>query len=120
MADDLSIKLSDFSGSATDDLEHLVEEEDRYRLPPWTRRSFKTDIFALGCLIFEISSGRRPYDEIEDHRHKEIEELYAAQIFPPTDGPKYQAVIQKCWTCQYSSVDQVALDIVCIRRSGQK
>ena len=101
VADDLSIKLCDFSGSAIRDLEPFVEEEDRYRMSPYSPRSFRTDIFALGCLIFEISTGLRPYDEIDDRDYKEIERLYAAQVFPLTDGLKYHTVIRKCWTSQY-------------------
>ncbi|KAL4934734.1 kinase-like domain-containing protein [Aspergillus oleicola] len=60
VADDLSIKLCDFAGSAIGDLPPLVEEEDRYRISPLSPRNFKTDLFALGCLVYEISTGIRP------------------------------------------------------------
>lgn len=111
VADDLSIKLCDFSGSKIGDLEPFVEEEDRYRVSPWTARSTMTDIFALGCLIFEISTGLRPYNEIDDEHYEEIERRYAAQEFPCLDGLRYQNIIYKCWTSQYASVDQIVQDI---------
>lgn len=65
---DLSIKLCDFFGSAigVGGQDTLVSEEDRYRIAPDSPRSTATDIFALGCLIFKITTGLRPYDEIGD------------------------------------------------------
>ncbi|RAH73521.1 kinase-like protein [Aspergillus aculeatinus CBS 121060] len=103
VADDLSIKLCDFAGSAIRGLRPLVEEEDRYRIAPLTPRTCKTDLFALGCLVYEISTGTRPYEEIEDT--KEVEKLDDAQEFPDIDGLKYQSIIYKCWTCQYTDVN---------------
>lgn len=87
-AEDLSIKLCDFAGSVIGDLQPLVEEEDRYRLLPWSPRTFKTDIFTLGCLIYEI-------DDVE-----EIGRRYAAQDFPALDRLRYREVIYKRWTSQ--------------------
>ena len=55
---DLSLKPCDFAGSVIGNLEPLVEEEDRYIFSPWSPRGLpKTDLFALGCLIYEISTG---------------------------------------------------------------
>lgn len=117
VADDLSIKLCDFAGSAIGDLQPLVEEEDRYRISPWSPRTFKTDLFALGCLIYEISTGIRPYDEIEDT--EEVGKLYNAQIFPKLDGLKYEKIIYKCWTSQYISVDVLRGDYNhCIKQAN--
>ena len=119
VADDLSIKLCDFSGSKIGDLEPFVEEEDRYRMSPWTARSKMTDIFALGCLIYEISTGLRPYHEIDDEHYEEIERRYAAQEFPCLDGIRYQDIIYKCWTSQYAGVDQIVQDISSCIEGGE-
>lgn len=108
VADDLSIKLCDFAGSVIGDMEALVEEEDRYRLALWSPRSFNTDLFALGCLIYELSSGTRPYDEIEDV--KEVARLYAKQIFPNIDGFRYQDLIYKSWISAYTTVGMLRED----------
>ncbi|RHZ73336.1 hypothetical protein CDV55_107626 [Aspergillus turcosus] len=117
VADDLSIKLCDFAGSAIGDLQPLVEEEDRYRISPWSPRTFKTDLFALGCLIYEISTGMRPYNEIEDT--EEVGKLYNAQVFPKLDGLKYEKIIYKCWTSQYTSVDVLRGDYNhCIKQAN--
>ncbi|EEP81112.1 predicted protein [Uncinocarpus reesii 1704] len=108
VADDLSIKLCDFAGSAMGDLQPLVEEEDRYRMAPLSPRNFKTDLFALGCLIYEISTGSRPYDKIDDT--EEVEKLYKARMFPKLDDVKYRNIIYKCWTCQYEGVETLWSD----------
>ncbi|GIK07672.1 hypothetical protein Aspvir_003338 [Aspergillus viridinutans] len=108
VAEDLSIKLCDFAGSVIGDLKPLVEEEDRYRISPWSPRTFKTDLFALGCLIYEISTGVRPYNEIDDL--EEIERLYSANVFPNLEGLRYRDVINKCWTSQYASAGMLQDD----------
>lgn len=93
VADDLSIKLCDFAESVIGDLRPLVEEEDGYRISPLSPRTLKTDLFALGCLIYEISTGSRPYDDIKDT--DEVKSLYNARIFLNADGLKYQSIIYK-------------------------
>jgi len=111
VAQDLSIQLCDFSGSAIGDLEALVQEEDRYRLFPWSPRSVQTDLFALGCLIFEISTGVRPYDDIDDQNYEEIGRRYTARSFPSLDGNPYRDATLKCWTLQYTSVDDLRSEL---------
>lgn len=111
VADDLTIKLCGFSGSAIGEEPALVEEEDRYRLSPDAPRSTTSDLFALGCLIFEIWTGLRPLEEIEDDDYEEIETRYAAGQFPCLDGLPYQDIILKCWTCQYVNAVQLKRDI---------
>ncbi|KAJ5479284.1 hypothetical protein N7530_004793 [Penicillium desertorum] len=75
---------------------------------PWSPRTFTTDLFALGCLIYELSSGARPYDEIEDVG--EVARLYAKQIFPNIDGFRYQDLIYKSWTSAYTTADMLRED----------
>jgi serine/threonine protein kinase len=89
-------------------MEAYVEEEDRYHLSPWSPRSFNTDLFALGCLIYELSSGTRPYDKVEDV--EEVARLYAKQTFPNIDGFRYQDLIYKSWTFAYTTVGMLRED----------
>ncbi|KAJ5561475.1 hypothetical protein N7461_000236 [Penicillium sp. DV-2018c] len=110
VAEDLSIKLCDFAGSVIGDLEQLVQEEDWYQISPWSPRNHNTDLFALGCLIYEISTGERPYNEIDDCDSEEIERRYAAQQFPKLDGLRYQNIIFKCWSAQYPTVAALRSD----------
>ncbi|KAJ5330566.1 hypothetical protein N7476_000349 [Penicillium atrosanguineum] len=111
VADDLSIKLCDFSGSAIGGETPLVQEEDRYRMDPDSPRSTTTDIFALGCLIFEIMTGSRPYNEINDENYQEIVRRYSIGHFPSLEGLPYQEIIHKCWACQYTDMDQLKRDL---------
>lgn len=116
VADDFSIKLCDFAGSSINGLEPLVEEESPYRILPWSPRTFQTDLFALGSFIYEVSTGVRPFAEIED---EEIERRYAVQDFPSLDGLKYHEVISRCWKSQYPCTDMLRSDILrCTQGSG--
>ncbi|KAI2793991.1 hypothetical protein POX_a00581 [Penicillium oxalicum] len=108
VADDLWIKLCGFAGSVIGDLQPLVEDEEWYRISPLSPRTSKTDLFALGCPIYEISTGSRPYDEIKDT--DEVKSLYSARIFPDADGPIHQSIIYKFWTSQYSEPSQLRRD----------
>ncbi|KAE8386916.1 kinase-like domain-containing protein [Aspergillus alliaceus] len=111
VADDLSIKLCDFAGSGIDNMPSIVTEEDRYRKSPDSPRTYQTDLFALGCLIFEIVVGSRPYEEIGDEDWEIIAENYDRGIFPKVEGLKYGDIIYKCWTSQYTEAHQLLLDI---------
>jgi hypothetical protein len=68
-------------------------------------------LFALGCLIFDISTGERPYDGIDDQNYEEIERRYTAQVFPSLDGIPYRDASFKCWTLQYTSVDDLRSEL---------
>ncbi|RAH42395.1 kinase-like protein, partial [Aspergillus brunneoviolaceus CBS 621.78] len=105
VADDLSLKLCGFAGSGIGDMPPLVTEEDRYRLSPESPRSTQTDLFALGCLIFEIVAGYRPYEEIGDDDWETIAQNYSRGIFPPVEGIRYGDIIHQCWTSRYAKAD---------------
>ncbi|KAE8356785.1 kinase-like protein, partial [Aspergillus coremiiformis] len=111
VADDLTLKLCDFGGSGFLDLSPISEEEDHYRIFPGTLRSFQTDVFALGCLMYEIAVGTKPYEEIDEDDWEQISSNYATGKFPCLDGLKYQRIIHKCWTLKYNDAQQVLLDI---------
>jgi serine/threonine protein kinase len=66
VADDLSIILSDFSRLRIRDEESLVRPETRYEKQGegLIKVSIATEIFAIGSLIYEIVTGKPPYDEI--------------------------------------------------------
>lgn len=61
--------------------------------------------------MYEITTGSRPYEEINDSDDEEIENRYSAGQFPRLDGLPYQEIIHKCWTCQYTNIDQLRLEV---------
>ncbi|KAG0155347.1 hypothetical protein PDIDSM_922 [Penicillium digitatum] len=87
VADDLSIRLCDFAGSRINDLDSLVEEETRYRLPSHFRTT-TTDIFALGSFIYEVSTGSLPFADIEDD--DQIERMFTERKFPNLEALEHR------------------------------
>jgi hypothetical protein len=63
-----------------------------------------TEIFAIGSLIYEITTGSRPYDDIEDD---EVMKRYSSKDFPSLLGIECGGIIYKCWTQSYGNVDDV-------------
>ncbi|KAH8731033.1 kinase-like domain-containing protein [Phaeosphaeriaceae sp. PMI808] len=111
--DDLSLVLCDFSGSAIGDQDALVGQETRYQKVAGVKPfciSIATEIFAVGSLIYEIMTDKRPYDEIEDE--DEVEELFGKGNFPSTTYIPLGNVIRKCWLDGFSTAAEVLEDIL--------
>lgn len=108
VTDDLSIVLSDFSGSKIGDEECFVRPETRYEKQGTIKISKTPDIFAIGSLIYEIVTERPPYDELEED---EVEKCFKRAEFPSTADVPLGAVIKGCWAAEYDTVRQV-LDAV--------
>lgn len=107
----MTTKLCDFGESGFRHLRPITEEEDHYRIFPGRPRSFQTDIFAPGYLVYEIAAGKKPYEDIGEHNWEMVSSNYAAGELPCLDGLKYRRIIPGCWTFQYNNVQQVLLDI---------
>ena len=109
-----SLLLCDFAGSALPGAEPLVSEETRYRKVQGIEddsfaTTITTELFAVGCLLFEIMTDKRPYDELSD---EEVERRYAAGLFPSTERvPVVGHVIRRCWAGAYQSATEVIADV---------
>jgi serine/threonine protein kinase len=110
VADDLSIILTDFSGSKIGDEESFVRPETRYEKQgeEIIRISRATDIVAIGSLIYEIVTGMPPYDKLDD---EDVEKLFKRAEFPSTADVYLGEIIRGCWIGDYETVKQV-LDAV--------
>ena len=106
VADDLSIVFSDFSGSKIGDEESLVRPETRYEKQgeEFIRISRATDVFAIGSLIYEIVTGKPPYDELEVD---DVERLFKRAEFPSTADVYLGGIIRGCWIGGFETVKQV-------------
>jgi len=112
-------KWIDFGGSAIDDHEALTSyDEYSYRPPehPHPAVSTGTDIFAFGCTVFEIETGRPPYyketrgmssDEVLSY----VEESYRERRYPPVQHLRFQSIIMGCWQGRYESMTHLREDI---------
>jgi serine/threonine protein kinase len=72
----------------------------------------KDDLFALGSVLYEISTGSRPHEDesypaLYDNK---IARFYAADIFPDLSGLKMAHIINKCWKAGYESASEVLVD----------
>ncbi|EFY90983.1 hypothetical protein MAC_02869 [Metarhizium acridum CQMa 102] len=103
------VKIIDFGGCSIDGSEALAGynwSNSRGSTCP----SFETDIFAFGCAVFEILTGKPPYYEFKDcqERHEIVRRLYAEQRFPAVEQLPLRELILGCWHGTLSSMEEVA------------
>ena len=67
-------------------------------------KTVKSDLFALGCTLYEIMQGKEPYAEVHDH---DVRKLYSQKLFPDVDGLCCGDVILDCWNCKFSSAAEI-------------
>jgi hypothetical protein len=87
---------------------NMVRPETRYEKLEGTEPvpiSVGTEVLAIGNLIFEISTGKRPYDDIGDD---EAESLFRRKVFPRTTDVYLGEVIEKCWFGCFESVAEIS------------
>jgi len=107
VSNDLSLLLCDFAGSKIGDKKNLVRPETCYEKFHASGRmpiSIETEIFAIGSLIYEISTGKKPYDEKTD---EEVESLFMRNVFPDTGDVLFGSIVKKCWYGEFESASEV-------------
>ena len=65
------------------------------------RNTVESDLFALGCALYEIMKGKKPYAEVHEH---DVLELYKQRLFPDV---YCGYVILDCWNCNFSSAAEI-------------
>lgn len=103
------LKLIDFGGASIDGGEHgSCYQWYNYR-PSTPEVSKQTDIFAFGCVIYEILTGRHPYHQFEasENRSHIVKQLYEENQFPDTTNLPLGHVMQGCWHRTFTSMDEV-------------
>ena len=111
------IKLIDFEGCSIDGGPADSCYEWFSYCPSIPRVSRRTDIFAFGCAIYEVLTGRPPYHELEksDEPYKQVEELYANQYFPDITNLPLCQLIQSCWYGDINSMSEVIQELDAFR-----
>jgi serine/threonine protein kinase len=113
-----SVKLADFAGSSIDGSPATVNYEVRSRLPGMLAPSKQSDIFALGCAIYEMATGVRPYEE---KAYKVVQQLYAKKTFPDTaDIEGLGGIIWNCWWQRFDNVGEIVRDLGALQRGTPK
>jgi len=103
-----NLKLCDFGGSSLDGSEPLVYAGTRAQCPWVDDSSIETELFAFGSLLYELSTGREPYD---DKPLSDIKSLFLSKQFPSVHHLVLGPVINKCWEGRYTNTGAVTGDI---------
>ena len=114
LSSSMNLKICDFGSSTMEGQEQIGMGETRYcRYRPLTevKACFLDDIFSLGCLMYEILTGKPPY---ADFGSESVGKRYQSHTFPSLDNivPHiYGDVIENCWNERYQSIQQVEEDL---------
>lgn len=112
------VKIGDFGGALLQghNFKNDQSYEGRYQLPLRGRDfddldMMKQELFALGVAIYEITTWRRPFDNLGEDSC-EVDIKYAREEFPllESDNP-VRDVIDGCWMEKFDTADQVVYNL---------
>ncbi|KAF5024500.1 hypothetical protein F66182_3440 [Fusarium sp. NRRL 66182] len=105
----LNALVGDFGGSSLDGEENSSWYEIGHCHPDAEDSTVTSEIFALGSTYFEMLSGQKPFEGLDD---ESIEDAIRRGEFPSLGSlPALQAPIAKCWHQEYESVDELLEDV---------
>ena len=116
------LKIIDFEGCSIDG----EEASSCYECFSYRRStplvSKQTDIFAYGCVMYEIMTGTPPYHELEksDDRVRLVELQYQENRFPDVRHLPLGEVMQSCWHGTLSSMSEVIQALEAASHSSPK
>lgn len=111
LGEDLNLRIIDFAGCSLQGRGPYILESGAFYLPADQREggerlacSTSSDVFALGSCVFQIATGRMPYEEFEV---EDVEDKFAKGEFPGLGGVLFAEVIRRCWVCEFESAEAV-------------
>lgn len=109
--ENLHLKWIDFAGSSLNGAERITFYSSRSVSPrcEGDTVTLDTEIFAFGCVLYEIETGHVPYPDLEYH---EVDERYKTNNFPSLAGSFLGAIIMKCWAGHYEDMAVALKDIL--------
>jgi serine/threonine protein kinase len=107
------LKIIDFEGCSMDGGEASSSYEWFSYRPSTPKISKQTDIFAYGCAVFEVLTGRTPYDKFEtsNHRTELVERLYQENRFPDVTNLPLSKLMRGCWYGTINSMEEVLKEL---------
>ncbi|KAF2866548.1 kinase-like domain-containing protein, partial [Massariosphaeria phaeospora] len=108
--DKLNLRLCDFAGSLFGELDGKAMESTPFFLPrdPLSTPNTKSDLFALGSVMYYIMAGCEPYDGLSED---EITARFTRGEFPDVDEFECGQTISGCWTGKFSSAQEVVVSV---------
>lgn len=108
-----TLKIIDFEGCSIDGEEAGACYEWFSYKESTPAISERTDIFAFGCAVYEVITGRQPYDELSasDDRILRVKQLYAENRFPEVGNMPLSNLMQSCWQNEFSSMAEVLQEL---------
>jgi hypothetical protein len=95
LGENLWLKVADFGCSSLKGSLSLVRGGPRCYRHGWTAATTSDmDFFALGSTIFEIMTGRAPYEE---RNSKEAGRLFDTNVYPSLSDVPGAQIIERCW-----------------------
>ncbi|KAF2760822.1 kinase-like protein [Pseudovirgaria hyperparasitica] len=107
--ENLDIRLCDFAGSLYGELDGKAMESTSFFLPrdPLSTPNIKTDLFALGSVMYYIMTGREPFHGLQDD---EITARFMREEFPDVSEFACGHIISGCWTTKFNSALEVVVE----------
>lgn len=103
--------LCDFAGSSIDGSKSTVAHGTRFERPykNWDMPpTVAEELFALGCIIYEIWTTRQPY---EDEEESIVKQNFKEGRFPEVGHLRAGNIITACWNGSYNTASQVVEDL---------
>jgi serine/threonine protein kinase len=116
----LSAKIGDLQGQLYRDdgsieLETMAQEDAKSRHPHAGEddSTARTDIFALGTLLYHLWHGHPPFPELDIHAHHDLIATRFRERQHPADLGEtgIDTFIGKCWDSKYARADEILDDM---------
>jgi serine/threonine protein kinase len=120
LTSDMTAKIGDLQGQlhrpdGSIEMETMSQESPKSRHPDAgdDEFSYRTDIFALGTLLYQLWHGDLPFPELHEYEHDDlIKAKYRERDYPfdPEHTTGIDIIIANCWSSKYRHASQILND----------